>query len=347
MNKRSSSSRKKNGEQPGPAPLWLLMHGTNQDPKEFLQYTGLGTFLQQRGIAFLALEATGKGIQKRFNVGRGSLPVLGQADDLGFARAILARIVKLQCIDRRKVYCTGYSNGARFCMMLASKLSGVIAAVAPVSGLRYPNPNDAKRAMPVLAFHGTADKVNPWAGKGDPAYWNESVPDAFEDWAKFNKCRYTPLEAEFIHIGGNVYVKKYSNGCQDGASVSLVKFQGAGHQWPGALKSGAPWLGKVEKEIDANRLIFEFFSKHSMPRSWNPSRAVIFAELSKGTRWDQAGTLVAFTLCAVVSLVTLAGLLGLQRCARRDTGAADTLLQAPGVGLDIGAEESHAMLWTG
>lgn len=316
------------------------MHGTDQDPEEFFEYTRLGSFLRQNGIAFLALEATGKGTHRRFNVGGGSLPLPGGADDLGFVKAILAQVLKLQCIDVRRVYCTGYSNGARFCMMLASMLSGVIAAVAPVSGLRYPDPNDAKRAMPILAFHGTADTINPWAGRGDPTYWNESVLDAYKRWAKFNKCRYTSREPEFTHIGGNIYVAKYDKGCEHDASVTLVKLRGAGHTWPGAVKSGDPWLGKCEKEIKANSLILDFFSQHSMPTASNPAHDLVLAELSEGFHWKMTGTHDALILCALASLAALTGLLGLCRRTRRDARVA-------GAGLGTGAEESLAILGNG
>ena len=54
--------------------------------------------------------------------------------DLAFVKQLLREVLRLPCLDRRRVHCTGYSNGARFCMRLASELSHVIASVAPVSG---------------------------------------------------------------------------------------------------------------------------------------------------------------------------------------------------------------------
>ena len=47
---------------------------------------------------------------------------------------VLSEVLQLPCLDRRRVHCTGYSNGARFCMRLASEMSDLIASVAPVSG---------------------------------------------------------------------------------------------------------------------------------------------------------------------------------------------------------------------
>lgn len=89
----------------------------------------------------------------------------------------------------RRVYCTGYSNGGRFCSRLASELSDRIAAIAPVSGLRYPTRNNATRPMPLLAFHGDSDWVNPWDGHG-ATYWALSIQEVALKWAAFNGCSY-------------------------------------------------------------------------------------------------------------------------------------------------------------
>jgi len=69
------------------------------------------------------------------------------------------RYVMLICSDdERRVFVTGYSNGA----FLASKLACVdadrIAAIAPVSGLRDPADCAPKRPVPAVTFHGTGDE---------------------------------------------------------------------------------------------------------------------------------------------------------------------------------------------
>jgi len=245
--------------------LWLAMHGTGQSATEFLEYSGLQSFAEEKGFAFLALEAEGEGDHKQFNVLRGSRADPTKADDLAFAQAVAKQVVDLPCIDYRRVHCTGYSNGARFCMQLASEMSPLIASVAPVAGLRYPKPNRAERAMPILAFHGTADPVNPWAGNGNPMYWVESVSDAYKEWAAFNDCRGVSYDLDFTQITGNVYITKYDDGCQNNAEVVLVKLKEAGHTWPGTKSSSKAYLGKVERDVNANTLILDFFNKHRLP----------------------------------------------------------------------------------
>ena len=56
----------------------------------------------------------------------------------------------------KRVYATGFSGGARMSSQLACDASTTFAAVAPVSGLRLPTPCPARRAVPVISFHGRA-----------------------------------------------------------------------------------------------------------------------------------------------------------------------------------------------
>lgn len=149
-------------------------------------------------------------------------------------------------------------------MRLASEMSDIIASVAPVSGLRYPQPNNARRPIPLLAFHGEMDPVNPWGGHGKD-YWQASVPEAFMKWAQFNQCGGASMAPAFVNLGGEFTMASYK-GCKEYASVELIRLNGAGHQWPNALYAH-PGLGNVAR-VDANVLIRDFFSKHRLPEEY-------------------------------------------------------------------------------
>lgn len=81
------------------------------------------------------------------------------------------------CIDLHRVYATGLSGGGRMVSHLACDAAGEFGAVAPVATLRLPDPCPSTRAVPVLAFHGTAGPIDPYSGHGQ-AYWTYSVPEA-------------------------------------------------------------------------------------------------------------------------------------------------------------------------
>jgi len=161
-----------------------------------------------------------------------------------------------------RIRCVGFSRGGRFCSRLASELSSFISAIAPVSGVRFPDPNNSTRPMPIIAFHGTSDPVNPWQGNGNPQYWHEPVLGAVQRWSDKNGCM-TYKEHE---VTSNVIYCMHLD-CKDNADVYLVQIRGGGHTWPGTNWTYKPaWrYGKVNKDIDANEKIFDFFAQHHRP----------------------------------------------------------------------------------
>src|ERR1700722_4439066 len=132
------------------------------------------------------------------------------------------------CLDARRVYATGFSGGARITSQLACDASNTFAAVAPVSGLRHPTSCPTTRPVPILAFHGTADPVDPYGGHGE-AYWTYSVPQAAQDWSMQDKC--SPI-ASTTRPQSGVTLTRYQ-GCKGNAVVDLYSITGEGHEWPG------------------------------------------------------------------------------------------------------------------
>jgi polyhydroxybutyrate depolymerase len=121
------------------------------------------------------------------------------------------------------------------------------AAIAPVSGIRWPAPCDG-RAVPVVTFHGLADPQNTYAGMARADEWVESVEDALAGWANHNGCDAARHETPEVNL---VSVYSYSN-CTDGADVVLYRIAGLGHTW-------------AKNEIDATREMWTFFKSHALP----------------------------------------------------------------------------------
>jgi len=244
-------------------PLWILAPGSYNDPYKQLRMSDMVQAAEQEQFAFVAL----KGKDNLMNVVLHSQPEPGKADDVAYTRMVLEQVSKHLCIDRRRVFCTGYSRGARFCMRLASELAGVVAAVAPVSGIRYPFPNNATRPMPILAFHGTDDPINPFKGNGNPTYWHSSVPEAVKQWVAFNGCQRHETE----RVSFRVTKEKYTD-CSAGADVILVKIRGGGHTWPGSdfHEEKDHWgpLGFRTRDIDAFDMTWAFFNRHPLNDTW-------------------------------------------------------------------------------
>ena len=93
--------------------------------------------------------------------GRWNVPVQdNRADDVAYVRDVIAHVAARVCTDETRVYATGFSGGGRMSSLLGCQLGSRIAAIAPVSGLRFPGPCSG-RPVPVLTFHGLADPQNP------------------------------------------------------------------------------------------------------------------------------------------------------------------------------------------
>ena len=98
--------------------------------------------------------------------------------DLAFVRALLDDLERRYCVDRARVFATGFSNGAFFSALLGCTMSDRIAAVAPVSGGPLRVACTPARGVPILIQHGRQDPLIPIA----------AARTARDDWLKVNHC---------------------------------------------------------------------------------------------------------------------------------------------------------------
>jgi len=220
-------------------PLVLDLHGSGGSAEGQARTSGLEALAAREGFAVATLEAdTGR----RWNV-----PVTGErSDDVAYALDVINSVGSLACIDRARVYATGFSGGGRMTSLLGCRLNDRLAAIAPVAGLRWPGPCEG-RPVPVLTFHGLADPQNPYDGgvEGRGTEWMESVPEALESWAEHNGC---DPEVILEDPEGPLSTMRYE-ACEGGAEVRLVRIDGLGHTWP-------------REELDATAVMWEFFERH-------------------------------------------------------------------------------------
>jgi polyhydroxybutyrate depolymerase len=185
----------------------------------------------------------------------------GSANDVKFLTSLVGVLEHEYCINPSAVYATGFSGGAREVSQLACSDSTLFAAVAPVSGLRHPKPCSTKRAVPIISFHGSADAVDPFDGKGE-AYWSYSVSTAAKDWATQDHCASKPTVTKSTGLVLSTY-----GGCKGGAEVELYEVIGEGHEWPGGPTLPASYidvLGPQSNAVNANNVMWSFFEAHQL-----------------------------------------------------------------------------------
>lgn len=252
-------------------PLVLNMHGSGSNAIEQEGLTGMDAAADANSfiVAYPQADITsGSGFV--WNVPNepligGALPPAGSPNDVAFLMKLPSVLEQRYCVNPQRVYATGFSGGARMASQLGCDAPNEFAAIAPVSGLRFPTACPGTRPVPVAAFHGTADPVDPYDGNGQK-YWTYSVPVAEARWAAHDHCR---AQSTVTSAGVGVIVTVYE-GCRGGALVELYTITGEGHEWPGGPRLPrrvTRVLGEQTTALNADQVMWRFFVAHPLPSS--------------------------------------------------------------------------------
>lgn len=253
-------------------PLALNLHGSGSSPAGEEAFTDMDATADAYGFVVAypqgAIHTSTLGVAGfDWNVPGeplvGGTPVpRGTPDDVAFLTALPGRLASRYCIDRSRVYVTGFSGGARMASALACDATSEFAAFAMVSGLQYPARCPSRTAVPILAFHGTADPVDPYDGRGGQRYWTSGVVDAAAAWARHDGCRSTTVSRPEHDA-----TLERDGSCRPPGEVALYTLAGAGHTWPGGPRLSRllrAYLGSASRDVDANALIWEFFATYRL-----------------------------------------------------------------------------------
>jgi polyhydroxybutyrate depolymerase len=225
-----------------PRAVALSLHGTRSRAREQAGYSRLGVQGTAAGVVVAFPEAISP-------VGRGY--EWEPATDMPYLSKLVDQLVERFPTADGRVAMTGMSGGARMSCHFASHRSDVVTMVGAVAGLRAPT-TALSRPVPIMAFHGTADRINPYPGSGTTR-WNESVPDAASRWAAANDVGPQGVTTQVSrHVSKTTYGVAGSPG-----ETALWTIDGGGHTWPGSSFGLMGWLllGKSTQEIDATDLI--------------------------------------------------------------------------------------------
>ncbi len=217
-----------------PMPLVLAFHGYLMASAEMRSTTHLDEAADKNG--FIVGFPNGK--NESWNGGDCCGDASSQKeDDVAVAKAIVASIDADYCVDAKRTFATGFSNGGFLAYRLACEAADVFAAVAPVSAVLGIDPKDCKpsRPVPVLEVHGTSDIVVPYKGGRSvflgPEY--RSVDTTMKAWATTDACSSTKTT---VFQQGDVKCESFKP-CGAGTDVELCTIDGGAHAWPGGSGS--------------------------------------------------------------------------------------------------------------
>jgi polyhydroxybutyrate depolymerase len=187
-----------------------------------------------------------------------------EVDDVGFVRAVHARLGQQFKLDAARVYATGMSNGGMMSHRLACDMADVFAAIGPVAGTDATDTCHPSRPVSVLHIHARDDTHVLFDGGAGPDAFRDaskvmdfvSVPDTLARWAQRDQCK--PLAQPLTKAPG-VSCEAYQ-GCAGGAQVQLCVTEQGGHSWPG---TSARRMAKAQpsQALDATAAIWRFFQQ--------------------------------------------------------------------------------------
>ena len=239
-------------------PIVFDFHGYGSTASQQIVYGDYRGLADRNGFVVVAPDGQGDGSRRHFNLGNET----GLADDVLFTLAILDRLEGELCIDARRVFSTGMSDGGAMTSILACRASDRFAAFGPVAVVIYLPQCNAAQPVALAAFMGTADPIVPFNGGPVHCCDHSVVPAAsasMAGWASHDGCRASSDKS----VSSQVVLRQW-RGCKAGAEVRFYMIQGGGHTWPGA-KFDVPVLGLTTKEISASDTLWAFFVSH--PRS--------------------------------------------------------------------------------
>jgi polyhydroxybutyrate depolymerase len=234
----------------------LVLHGRGGSGAAVARLTGFAARADSAGFIAVFPDA----VTRRWNDGRLSTG----PDDVGFLAALVSELAGEYGVDTSRVYVTGMSNGAIMCFRLAAERPGVFAAIAPVAGSMSRQSLDTwqvERPVPVLMVNGTLDPVVRYRGGKELA----SVVRTARFWVLANGCGPNP---ETLAVPGPTPGDSTSVTCErwtgkGKSEVLLYTVVGGGHTWPSGGARPARF-GPTSRDIDATRLIWEFFTRHRL-----------------------------------------------------------------------------------
>lgn len=192
--------------------------------------------------------------------------VAAGVDDVGFVAALVDRLEAAACIDRRRVYATGMSNGAILAQRLGCDLADRIRAIGPVAGTDMTTACAPLRVVPIMEIHGTADVNVPYQGGlgcGAAGVLFTSVPETIARWRARGGCSGAPV---VVRQAGDTTCREQGN-CASFADVILCDVQNGGHTWPGGTAPLLPGLGDClfgnqSQTFVASQELWGFFAAH-------------------------------------------------------------------------------------
>jgi polyhydroxybutyrate depolymerase len=242
-------------------PLVIVSHGLTQNATQSIRGTDMVPAADAGG--FIAVFPNG--VDASWNAGACCSDNV--EDDVGFIRAIIDHLgAELGlCVDRTRVYATGFSNGAMLSYRLACEASDLFAAIVSVAGSLAVSAESCAssqiRPVPLLAIHGVADSIVSY----------EQSMTSVDAYAALSGCGTTshPATQPVPTHADTTCVTR--DACPAATEVTTCSIDDGGHCWFGndtcgtGVPGGELFVGNNAMGIITAEAAWGFLSRFSCP----------------------------------------------------------------------------------
>lgn len=206
-----------------PLPLVFDLHGASGSGSSQQSQSGWDSIADRAGFLMIYPD----GIDGYWNVDDTCCGTAGsqKIDDVGFLKEIIGQLSNELCVDARRIYVTGFSNGGGLAHRIGCDAANVIAAIAPIATDLRTKPCNATRPISMMEFRGTADSLEPYegglVGPAGGQYLAVGAKASLKLWADINQCTGTTTTID-------KYCESYTT-CKDGVEADLCSLPGVDH----------------------------------------------------------------------------------------------------------------------
>ena len=251
----------------GPLPVVFNFHGFTSDGALQRGYSRMDVSASAHGYLAVYPEGVvgpegttspffGEGTRRFWAAGSCCGPVEDAPDDVLFFRQMRDALAAEACLDTRRVYVTGMSNGGFMAQRIACDAADVVAAAGSVTGVLGVSEDACKpsRPIPILQIFGGDDPAVPYSGETRFI----TGEDSFAAWGRVHGCASGPVR---VWTEPRFFCEAFS-GCAGDAEVQMCLLPGMGHCWPGPARKTT--CSEAGTALDANDRLWSFFSRHAL-----------------------------------------------------------------------------------
>jgi len=253
---------------PGAFPLVVALHPAGGTGYQMEGMSGWTELAEEENFIVIFPD----GYNNVWNDGRLGDARIADLNDAGFINAAINFMSDKLNIDQTRIYSMGYSMGGMLSFRLACQMPDRLAAIASVASTmpEYVLPYcSTGETMPVLIIQGTDDQVVPWAGLARQGMGYLSANASLDFWTTQNGCQTVSAiqpQPDLDPNDGSIVMLQTASDCTANADVALWGVFFGGHTYPGHV-SGPVSLGSVNMDIDATRVVWDFFAAHPRAES--------------------------------------------------------------------------------